>query len=257
MFDNDGRARMPLFLLTAVVATLVVPARGPGWSWPVDGPVLAPFDFDRSHPYDAGQHRGTDIGAPSGSAVAAPVSGSVSFAGSVPSSGKVVTIETTDGYSVTLLHLGSYSVRRGQPVEERSVVGTVGLSGEPEQTSLTFTSASVWSRIRRDPSIRSAFCRGRYLCRLRRLSLPLTRFRRPILRRTPYLGPPRLRLLQPRTSSLPSLPRGRRSPAIPRRTGGRTRSRAHRSMRVRRPCFPRGAHPMGSALAGQRLARHF
>src|SRR4051812_5057226 len=134
MSDNDGRARMPLFLLTAVVATLVVPARALGWSWPVDGPVLAPFDFDRSHPYDAGQHRGTDIGAPSGSPVAAPVSGSVSFAGSVPSSGKVVTIETADGYSVTLLHLGSYSVRRGQPVEERSVVGTVGLSGEPEQT---------------------------------------------------------------------------------------------------------------------------
>ena len=34
----------------------------------------------------------------------------MSFAGTVPTNGKTVTIETADGYSVTLTHLGSIAV---------------------------------------------------------------------------------------------------------------------------------------------------
>src|SRR2546430_707430 len=63
---------------------------------------------------------------------AAPASGLVSFAGTVPASGKVVTIQTADGYSVTLTHLGSTSVRRGETVGEDAVVGTIGPTGEVE-----------------------------------------------------------------------------------------------------------------------------
>src|ERR1700746_1634232 len=75
------------------------------WSWPVQGPVLQPFAYDESHPYASGQHRGIDIGADSvGETVVSPASGAVSFAGTVPTSGKSVTIETVDGYSVTLTH---------------------------------------------------------------------------------------------------------------------------------------------------------
>ena len=58
--------------------------------------------------------------------------GSISFAGTVPAQGKTITIQTADGYSVTLVHLGSYSVRRGASVSERDVVGAVGASGAPE-----------------------------------------------------------------------------------------------------------------------------
>ena len=64
--------------------------------------------------------------------VLAPAAGTVSFAGSVPSSGKSVTIETPDGYSVTLTHLGSISVARNAAVAEGAPVGTIGPSGDGE-----------------------------------------------------------------------------------------------------------------------------
>src|SRR5206468_12918512 len=58
--------------------------------------------------------------------------GSVSFAGSVPGSGKTVSILSAGGYSVTLVHLGAYSVQRGDAVSEGDVVGAVGPSGDAE-----------------------------------------------------------------------------------------------------------------------------
>src|SRR5690348_9656421 len=102
------------------------------WSWPVQGPVLLGFSFDPGQPYAGGQHRGIDIGAPTGTSVAAPASGTVTFAGSVPTSGRSVTIATPDGYSVTLTHLGSIGVAKGASVGEGAAVGTVGPSGTPE-----------------------------------------------------------------------------------------------------------------------------
>jgi hypothetical protein len=103
------------------------------WSWPVQGPVVQPFAYDEAHPYAAGQHRGIDIGADAaGETVMAPAAGTVSFAGTVPTNGRSVTIETADGYSVTLTHLGSLAVAEGATVAEQAVVGTVGPSGTPE-----------------------------------------------------------------------------------------------------------------------------
>jgi hypothetical protein len=103
------------------------------WSWPVQGPVLKPFAYDEARPYAAGQHRGIDIGADSAStSVVSPAAGTVSFAGTVPTNGKSVTIETADGYSVTLTHLGSIAVSKGATVAEQDTVGTVGPSGTPE-----------------------------------------------------------------------------------------------------------------------------
>ena len=118
---------MTAFLICVPVAS--------AWSWPVQGPVLQPFSYDEAHPYDAGQHRGIDIGASAtGEQVVAPESGTVSFAGFVPTSGESLTIETADGYSVTLTHLGSIGVATGAAVSEGDVVATVGPSGTPEQT---------------------------------------------------------------------------------------------------------------------------
>ena len=57
-------------------------------TWPVQGPVLQTFSFDRAHPYAGGQHRGIAIGAGQGGAVLAPASGVVTFAGSVPTNGR-------------------------------------------------------------------------------------------------------------------------------------------------------------------------
>jgi MYXO-CTERM domain-containing protein len=121
--------RLALLLLVFGVWTPAAYA----WSWPVQGPVLQPFSYDEAHPYASGQHRGVDIGADAaGEAVVAPAGGTVSFAGFVPTNGKTVTIETADGYSVTLTHLGSIAVTKGATVAEQDAVGTIGPSGTPE-----------------------------------------------------------------------------------------------------------------------------
>src|SRR6476661_11233280 len=116
---------MLLKMTTVLIAFLVWVPVANAWSWPVQGPVLQPFSYDEAHPYSAGQHRGIDIGAnATGDPVVAPESGTVSFAGFVPTSGESVTIETADGYSVTLTHLGSIGIAHGVVVNEGDVVGT-------------------------------------------------------------------------------------------------------------------------------------
>jgi murein DD-endopeptidase MepM/ murein hydrolase activator NlpD len=132
---------IPLLILTTirrlVLPLLVFLAWTPAayaWSWPVQGPVLQPFSYDEAHPFAAGQHRGVDIGADAeGQTVVAPATGTVTFAGTVPTNGKSVTIDTADGYSVTLTHLGSIGVAKGAQVAEQDAIGTVGPSGTPEE----------------------------------------------------------------------------------------------------------------------------
>src|SRR5437773_123783 len=123
-------------LLAAVAAALHFAPVAGAWTWPVGGPapVLQQFVFDPAHPYAPGQHRGIDVGAPPGAPVVAPASGAVTFAGTVPTSGKSVTIATGDGYSVTLTHLGSITVAEGTTLSEGDLVGTVGPSGDAEVT---------------------------------------------------------------------------------------------------------------------------
>ena len=101
------------------------------WTWPADGPVLRPFVLGND-PYAAAQHRGVDIASPSGAPVRAPAAGVVTFAGTVPGGGRTVTIQTADGYSVTLVHLGAIAVEREQQVAEGAGVGSAGGSGRPE-----------------------------------------------------------------------------------------------------------------------------
>src|SRR5881275_3254220 len=117
-------------IVVLAAALVVVPPAG-AWTWPVKGPVLQKFVLG-DDPYAAGQHRGIDIGAPAGATVAAPAPGTVTFAGTVPISGRTVTVQTADGYSVTLTHLGSTSARRGLTIGEGAPVGTIGPSGEVE-----------------------------------------------------------------------------------------------------------------------------
>ena len=118
-------------LIAAVIAVLVFTPPAAAWTWPADGPVVEKFKLG-DDPYAAGQHRGIDIGAPTGTGVVAPISGIVSFAGTVPVSGRTLTIQTRDGYSVTLTHLGSTGTERGDAVGEGSTIATIGPSGTPE-----------------------------------------------------------------------------------------------------------------------------
>ncbi len=117
--------------LVVLIAALAVIPSAAAWTWPAEGVVLQPFSFDRQFPKDAGQHRGIDVAGALGAVVRAPAAGIVSFAGSVPTNGKCVTIETADGWSVTLTHLGSIAVTKGATVAEGDGVGTIGPSDEP------------------------------------------------------------------------------------------------------------------------------
>jgi len=118
-----------LVLLAALAATLAAAPAAHAWIWPVEGAVLRPFSLGPDA-YAAGQHRGVDIGAVVETPVLAPAAGTVSFVGSIPGGGRAVTIQTPDGYAVTLLQLGSTSVVRGSVVAEGAVVGVVGESAD-------------------------------------------------------------------------------------------------------------------------------
>jgi murein DD-endopeptidase MepM/ murein hydrolase activator NlpD len=120
-------------LALVLVCALALPvSTARAWTWPVDGPVLRPFVFDHDSPYEAGQHRGIDIGTSAAVEVRAPVDGVVSFAGTVPTGGKTLSIETPSGYTATLLHLGSIGVKRGAAVLEGDVVAAAGAEGDAE-----------------------------------------------------------------------------------------------------------------------------
>ncbi|HEX5798654.1 MAG TPA: M23 family metallopeptidase, partial [Gaiellaceae bacterium] len=115
-----------------VLATLAVAPAALGWTWPVQGPVLRPYSFTvATEPYPAGQHRGVDVGAAPGTEVRAPAAGTVSFVGSLPQGGRALTIQTADGYSVTLLQLAETLVERGAAVAEGDVVARSGPSADP------------------------------------------------------------------------------------------------------------------------------
>ncbi|MGZ4397962.1 MAG: peptidoglycan DD-metalloendopeptidase family protein, partial [Gaiellaceae bacterium] len=124
------RRLAPLLGLLGCALALAGPAQA--WSWPADGAVLATFRYDLAHPYEGGQHRGVDVAGEPGSTVRAAADGSVSFAGSVPGSGRVVTVQTPDGYAVTLVGLGSIGVSKGASVSEGQAVGTIDGAGNGE-----------------------------------------------------------------------------------------------------------------------------
>jgi peptidase M23-like protein len=112
-------------LLLVLIAMLAIAPTAHAWTWPADGGVLAPFSFDPGNPYAAGQHRGIDVAGGSAAPVLAPAAGVVSFAGTVPGSGKSITIETADGWSVTLTHLGQLGVKKDAAVAEGDPVGVL------------------------------------------------------------------------------------------------------------------------------------
>ncbi|HVU77312.1 MAG TPA: M23 family metallopeptidase, partial [Gaiellaceae bacterium] len=123
---------MRRLLLAAALAALLVAPLARAWTWPADGSVLQPYSFDPNNPYAGGQHRGVDVAGDTGGPVRAPAAGEVTYVGTVPNSGRSLTITTADGYAVTLTHLGSTSVAKGATVAEGDVVGTIGPSGDPE-----------------------------------------------------------------------------------------------------------------------------
>jgi Peptidase family M23 len=123
--------RRALALLPVLIAFQAGAPPALAWTWPADGPVLRPFTLG-DDPYAGGQHRGIDVAAHPDAPVGSPAAGLVSFAGTVPGGGRAVTVQTSDGYSVTLVHLGSIAVDHGKLVAEGEAIGTIGPTGDPE-----------------------------------------------------------------------------------------------------------------------------
>ena len=123
-----------LTLCAVLVAALIGTSAAAAWTWPVAGSVLRPFSRPRRLRRGAASAASTfrgDDGAP----VLAPAAGVVSFAGTVPTHGRTVTIQTADGHAVSLTHLGRVAVVRGDSVAEGAPIGVVGTSGDPEWPS--------------------------------------------------------------------------------------------------------------------------
>jgi peptidase M23-like protein len=121
----------PRPVVVVVLAALVVIGTGGGaalaaWRPPVDGPVARPFDLG-ADPFEAGRHRGVDFAASPGAAVRAPCSGRVAVAGTVGTSGRVVTL-LCGRWRVTHMPLATIAVRRGAAAARGTVLGTVAAS---------------------------------------------------------------------------------------------------------------------------------
>ncbi len=216
-------------LLIAVLAALLVTPMAQAWSWPADGAVLQQFDFDRAHPYSGGQHRGIDLAGDVGAAVPAPAAGTVTFSGSVPGSGRSVTIATADGYAVTLTHLGAIAVAKMRR-SPRATLSARSARATARSRSRMCISASGSSPIRTAISIRCRSCpRGHRRRRLlRRWPIPLRRRRSP----SPHLRPLPFR----RLPSLPTRCRQQRSSLPSRRLRRRALAQLlRRRLRRRRP----------------------
>lgn len=124
------RRLAPLFAIMVALVSILTPV-AQAWAWPLDGSVVRAYSLGPDA-YAPGQHRGVDVEGVAGDPVRAPAAGAVSFAGVVPTSGRTITIQTADGLAVTLTHLGTVSVTKGDTVDEGDPIGTAGASGEME-----------------------------------------------------------------------------------------------------------------------------
>ncbi len=93
--------------------------------------VSSNFDPDRLHPIHKTRrpHRGVDYAASTGTPVYASGEGRVVKAGYSRPNGNYVFIQHGESYTTKYLHLNKRSVKKGERVEQRQVIGTVGSTG--------------------------------------------------------------------------------------------------------------------------------
>jgi murein DD-endopeptidase MepM/ murein hydrolase activator NlpD len=95
-------------------------------------------------------HSGEDMAAPYGSTVYAPGAGKVTFAGWKGGYGRIVEIDHDNGFRTRYGHLASISVKAGQKIAFREIIGKVGSSGRSSGPHLHY---EVWfDSIVRNPS---------------------------------------------------------------------------------------------------------
>ncbi|MGD9660122.1 MAG: peptidoglycan DD-metalloendopeptidase family protein [Porticoccaceae bacterium] len=93
--------------------------------------VSSNYNPNRLHPIlkTRRPHRGVDYAAPTGTPVYSAGSGKVIKSGFTPANGNYVFVQHGDTYTTRYLHLNKISVKTGQKVKQRQVIGTVGSTG--------------------------------------------------------------------------------------------------------------------------------
>lgn len=105
-------------------------ASGTELTLPVRGRISSGFGT-RRHPLSGRTHfhSGIDVAAPRGSEVVSPAAGEVVETGSGGASGRFARVRHEDGTISSYAHLERLDVRRGDPIANGQVLGTVGTTG--------------------------------------------------------------------------------------------------------------------------------
>jgi murein DD-endopeptidase MepM/ murein hydrolase activator NlpD len=136
-FVNNGKSNQALLFQDAPSSK--------GQYYTFDGQSLrkaflaSPLEFTRMssgygirvHPItnDKRAHKGIDYAAPTGTPVRTVGDGVVEFAGTQRGYGNVIEVKHRDGKSTVFAHLSRIDVKKGQNVEQGSVIGAVGSTG--------------------------------------------------------------------------------------------------------------------------------
>lgn len=216
------RARV---LVVALLAWLAVGSPGAAagserpedWGWPVDGPVVRPFDPPTTR-YGAG-HRGADLAAPVGTPVRTAAAGRVSYAGLLAGRGVVVVVH---GALRSTYEPVAASVRVGDVVAAGAVLGQLTGGGH------CLPGCLHWGLLRGDV----------YLD-------PVLLVRR---------GPSRLLPVPPEAAAAPAAPQVRRHPS-PSAAPVALRPVAQPGLDLRAAQLPWGAAALVALIAGLLLVR--
>ena len=128
------RLIIPAVIPRAQAQRAAAPSR-PHFRRPHDGTVLLDW---RRRP-DGGGHEGWDFAVREGDMIRAAASGTVIFAGEEPRRfGNLVVIEHPGGFHTVYGHLGSITVKKGEPIRAGERLGLGGQSGTAERPELHF-----------------------------------------------------------------------------------------------------------------------
>lgn len=121
----------------------------------IPAPITSLFGW-RIHPISGGRrfHAGTDIGAPMGTPVIAAYSGQVSVADVMGGYGLAVVLQHNERQETLYAHLSEILVQPGQWIEQGTVIGRVGSTGNSTGPHLHFEIRELTEEgwVARDPS---------------------------------------------------------------------------------------------------------
>lgn len=108
--------------------------------WPVgwDGGYSYVSSLYGYRKWDKSNHKGMDIAAKRGTDIYAAASGTVVFAGTYSTYGKLVIIDHGNGYETYYGHQSSIEVEKGDKVEKGDLIGHVGMTGSASGNHLHF-----------------------------------------------------------------------------------------------------------------------